>query len=137
MSRLKVSRKRKNLSENTTIDIFIKVQIFAVLIYLLFFLLFSMISLFADISMKYDYMFSILCFALGSFTSGFYVGYKLKQNGLLAGIIYTAPINTLIILVSMLFSDFSVDYTMIITVVILVASAALGGVVSVNRRRKR
>ena len=124
-------------SDNTTIDLFIKTQIFAVIIYLILFLLFSFVGLMADISMKYDFISALLSFALSSFVVGFYIGRKLRQNGLLAGIIYSLPINTSVILVSLIFSDFAVDFNIVITAIVLLVTAGVGGVVAVNSRLKR
>ncbi len=124
-------------SDNTTIDLFIKTQIFAVIIYLILFLLFSFVGLMADFSIKYDFFSALLCFALGSFMVGFYIGRKLRQNGLLAGIVYSSPINTSVILVSLIFSDFAVDFNIVITAIVLLVTAGVGGVVAVNSRLKR
>ena len=137
MEKLKPKRKKNTISDNETIDTFIKIQIFAVIVYLILFLLFCTAALVVDLSSKYDLLCALLSFTLGSFIVGFYTGNKLKQNGLLAGIIYSAPINTLVVLAALLYSDFSVNLNMVITIIALIASAAIGGVVAVNRRRKR
>ena len=137
MEKFKPKRKNNTISDNETIDTFVKVQIFAVIVYLILFLLFCTVALVADLSSKYDFVCALLSFSLGSFIVGFFTGNKLKQNGLLAGIIYSAPINSLVVLVALLYSDFAVDLNIVITVATLIVSAAIGGVVAVNRRRKR
>ena len=124
-------------SDNTTVNIFIKTQILAVIIYLISFLIFSLIALLADLSMKFDFICALLCFALSSFIVGFYIGRKLRQKGLLAGIIYSLPINTSVILISLIFSNFTFDLNIVITAIILLVSAGVGGIVSVNSRLKR
>ena len=137
MEKFKPKRKNNTISDNETIDTFVKVQIFAVIVYLILFLLFCTVALVADLSSKYDFVCALLSFSLGSFIVGFFTGNKLKQNGLLAGIIYSAPINSLVVLVALLYSDFAVDLNIVITVATLIVSAGIGGVVAVNRRRKR
>ena len=137
MEKFKPNRKRKTISNNPTIDLFIKVQILAFAIYFAVFMLFCFGALGADLSAEYDLICSLFSFALSSFIVGFYTGSKLKQNGLLSGIIYSAPINTLIVLISLIYSEFKVDINIIITVIALVLASAVGGVVAVNKRRKR
>lgn len=137
MEKFKPKRKKNTISDNETIDTFVKIQIFAVIIYLILFLLFCTVALVADLSSKYDLVCALLSFSLGSFIVGFFIGNKLKQNGLIAGMIYSAPINSLVVLVALLYSDFAVDLNIVITVATLIVSAAIGGVVAVNRRRKR
>lgn len=137
MEKFKPRRKKNTISDNETIDTFVKVQIFAVIVYLILFLLFCTVALVADLSSKYDLVCSLFSFSAGSLIVGFFTGNKLKQNGLIAGMIYSAPINSLVVLVALLYSDFAVDLNIVITVATLIVSAAIGGVVAVNRRRKR
>ena len=137
MEKFKPKRKKNAISDNETIDTFVKVQIFAVIVYLILFLLLCTVALAADLSSKYDFVCALLCFSVGSFIVGFFTGNKLKQNGLIAGMIYSAPINTLVVLAALLYSDFAVDLNIVITVATLIVSAGIGGVVAVNRRRKR
>ena len=107
------------------------------IIYFASFLLFSVIGLMADLSVKYDLLCSLLSFGLASFAVGFFIGRKLRQNGLLAGIIYSLPLNTLIVLLSLIFSDFTVDLNIAITATVLLVTAGAGGIVAVNSRLKR
>ena len=137
MRKSKPGNKMKSFSDNTTIDIFIKTQIFAMIISFASFLLFSVIGLMADLSVKYDLLCSLLSFGLASFAVGFFIGRKLRQNGLLAGIIYSLPLNTLIVLLSLIFSDFTVDLNIAITATVLLVTAGAGGIVAVNSRLKR
>ena len=137
MEKIKPNKRRKTSGEMTTVDIFIKVQVFALGVYIAIFMLFCIIALMADLAVKYDYVFSLAGFALGSFATGFFSGLKLRQNGLLSGLIYSLPANTLVVLVSLIFSDFNVGINIVVTAVVLLVSAAVGGVVAVNRRRKR
>ena len=137
MRKPKPGNKMKTFSDNTTIDIFIKTQIFAVIIYLVTFIAFSVIGLMADLSMKYDLICALLSFGLSSFAVGFFIGRKLRQNGLIAGIIYSLPVNTLVVLISLIFSDFTVDFNIVITVIVLLVTAGVGGIVAVNSRLKR
>ena len=137
MIKSKPGKKKISFSDNMIIDVFIKTQIFGVLIYITNFITFSLLALAFDMPSKFDFICTIICFVLSSLIAGFFVGYKLKQNGLLSGIIFTLPINTLSIIVSLIFSDFSADLNLLITAIVLLISAGAGGIIAVNSRLKR
>lgn len=130
-------KSRKTRADNSTVSTFINVQIFSLITYIVVFLIFSFVALAADLSRKYDYMFSVIIFVICSFLTGFYAGNKQRQNGLLTGIVYSLPMNTLTLLISLIFSDFKADSSIIITVLLLVVSSAVGGILAVNKRHRR
>ena len=130
-------KSRKTRADNSTVSTFINVQIFSLITYISVFLIFSFIALAADLSRKYDYLFSVIIFVICSFLTGFYSGNKQRQNGLLTGIVYSLPMNTLTLLISLIFSDFKADSSIIITVLLLVVSSAVGGILAVNKRHRR
>lgn len=130
-------KSNKTRSENDTLIIFLKIQLIGALIYVSVFLLSSVLSLVTDVSQKYDTIITLIAFALSSFISGFYAGKKKRQNGLLAGVIYTLPLNALVLIISAIISDFKVDYLIAVSAVVLVLSAGLGGILSVNMRHRR
>ena len=130
-------KSNKTRSENDILIIFLKIQLIDALIYISVFLLSSVLSLVTDVSQKYDTIITLIAFALSSFISGFYAGKKKRQNGLLAGVIYTLPLNALVLIISAIISDFKVDYLIAVSAVVLVLSAGLGGILSVNMRHRR
>ena len=130
-------KSRKTRADNSTVSTFINVQIFSLITYIVVFLIFSFVALAADLSRKYDYLFSVIIFVICSFLTGFYAGNKQRQNGLLTGIVYSLPMNTLTLLISLIFSDFKADYSIIITALLLVISSAVGGILAVNKRHRR
>lgn len=130
-------KSRKTRSDNSTVSTFINVQIFSLITYIVVFLIFSFVALAADLSRKYDYLFSVIIFVICSFLTGFYAGNKQRQNGLLTGVVYSLPMNTLTLLISLIFSDFNADYSIIITALLLVVSSAVGGILAVNKRHRR
>ncbi len=136
MQKLK-PKSKKTRSENTAISTFVNVQIFAIISYIVVFLVFSYIALIADLPQKYDFYFSLIIFAISSFLTGFFAGIKNRQNGLLTGITYSLPMNTLTLIISLIFADFKADISVIITAVLLVLSSAIGGVLAVNKRHRR
>lgn len=137
MKKLRHNKRRKTFSDNETVDIFIKTQIMAIIICFAVFIIFSFVALLSDLPTKFDFVFALISFIITSFTVGFYVGRKLKQKGMIAGVIYSLPINTLVVLVSLIFSDFNADGNLFITVCSLIVSAGIGGIVAVNSRLKR
>ena len=124
-------------NENTATSSFISVQIFGIVCYITLFTIFSLIALLADLPRQYDYYYTLAMFLLGSFLLGGYTGIKLRENGLLNGIIYALPMNVLTVLISLIFADFKADVHTIITAVLLILSSAFGGVIAVNKRRRR
>ena len=130
-------KSNRQVTVNSSVRTFINVQIFGLITYTLIFILTSLIAVSADLSRKYDMIFSLLAFALSSFITSFYTGYKLRQNGLISGIVYCLPLNIIVILIALIFADFVIDYSLLITIIALVASSAIGGVLSVNKRRRR
>lgn len=124
-------------NNNESANLFINIQIFGILIYVVIFLLLSFVALIADISEKYNYLFALIIFALSSFSTGFYAGIKKRQNGLIVGIIYCLPINIIVLIISALICNFKVDFTLIISAAVLLLSAAIGGVLAVNKRHRR
>ena len=130
-------KSRKTRADNSTVSTFINVQIFSLITYIVVFLIFSFVALAADLSRKYDYLFSVIIFVICSFLTGFYAGNKQRQNGLLTGVVYSLPMNTLTLLISLIFSDFKADSSIIITVLLLVVSSAVGGILAVNKRHRR
>lgn len=130
-------KSRKQRADNSTVSTFINVQIFSLITYIVVFLIFSFVALAADLSRRYDYLFSVIIFVICSFLTGFYAGNKQRQTGLLTGVVYSLPMNTLTLLISLIFSDFKADYSIIITALLLVVSSAVGGILAVNKRHRR
>ena len=137
MKKTKPVRANKTKTENQQLNLFIKVQIFAVITYLTLFLIGSFLALRADISRKYDLIFTLIIFAISSLAVGFFAGIKLRQNGLISGILYSLPMNLLTIVISLLLNDFTFSVNIIITAVILILSSGIGGILAVNKRLRR
>ena len=100
MDKIKPSRSKKTKPENEQLKFFLQTQLFSVLTYIFLFLLGSFFALIADLPQKYDYIFSLIIFTLSSLSSGFFTGLKLRQNGLIAGVLFSLPMNIIIMLVS-------------------------------------
>lgn len=126
----------KKMSNTKGLD-FIKTQIFCLTIYIILFIVGCLVSLIFDIDYKFDYYVSLFIFALCSFLSGFVGGIKQKENGIVSGIIYALPGNLIVILLSVILNGFSVEIGLLISTVSLILLSAVGGILGVNKRRRR
>ena len=124
-------------AENAAINTFVKIEIFGAVIYLLMFTMSAFIAMSADLKTGSDMLVSLAVFSLCSFITALIAGVKIRERGLLVGLIYTLPLNTLVLLLSLFFADFSVDISFLISAVFLLLSGAAGGIVGVNLRLRR
>ena len=135
MKKTKPNRGNK-ANNNTFIYKFGKVQLVAALIYSLMFFIGSVIFLQTDLPKKYDFIISLSVFAISSLMVGFIAGIKQKQNGLISGILYSLPMNVIVILLSLIIGKFNVGVNLAITVITLIVFSAVGGILAVNKRRQ-
>ena len=137
MKRTKPRKLKQVKRENNTWNIFLSVQIFAVIIYLIVFFIGAFAAMVIDLPSKNDYIFSLLLFAVCSFTTGFFAGIKRRENGLIIGVLSALPLNSAVVILSLIFNSFSVDSNIIITVLVLIAASGAGGILAVNKRIRR
>ncbi len=136
MEKLKTKPKKQVKQENTVVNFFVKTQIFALIIYIAFFVVSSIIALMADSPDKYDSIIIISVMSFASLITGFYAGIKIRSNGLVVGIIYTLPINALLLIISLISSNFTLGINFFISLFALIISSAIGGIIAVNKRLK-
>ena len=91
MEKTKPNKSKRAKTENVQFKLFLQIELFSIITYIVLFLLGSVIALNADLPSKYDYISALIIFAISSFITGFIAGIKLRQNGLLAGILYSLP----------------------------------------------
>lgn len=127
----------KRKTENTVINLFLKIQMIGAAIYILMFLLSCFTAVSLDFGQNYDMIFSLGTFAICSFLTALYAGLKIREHGLPVGIVYTLPLNTLIVLLSLFFTDFKADFRILLTSVVLLLFAGVGGITGVNIRLRR
>ena len=124
-------------SENAVINTFLKIEIIGAVIYFIMFIMSAFIAMSADFKSGSDMIVSLAVFSLCSFLTALIAGVKIRERGLLVGLIYTLPLNTLVLLLSLLFADFSVDYHFVVSAISLLFSGSIGGIVGVNLRFRR
>lgn len=133
-SKPKKRKKADNMSERT--KLFIRCQIFSAIVYTGMFLICSIVALSMNVPKNMMFYLSVAAFAVSSFACGFYAGMKSRKNGITVGLLNALLFNTLVMLISMLVNSFKIDFTTIISYVILLICSMLGGIVSVNTRQK-
>ncbi len=137
MPKTSVKTKSKNTKKtNETTRLFIKTQILMAIADLVFLLVGSFIVYSFELDKKIYFYISIFLFCLSSFISSYYCGFKLHKKGLVTGLIFCLPLNLAVVLISFLMNKFSYDFTFIITLLLLLISSMLGGILSVNTRLK-
>lgn len=137
---MKKAKPRKALitkRENPSVNIFFSTQIFAVICYIAVFFIGVLIALAADLPSKYDYIFSLVLFAACSLISGFFAGMKIREKGLIVGVLYTLPANLIVALISLLLNDFNIGINLLITFTVLILAGGIGGILAVNKRLSR
>ena len=137
MEKSKPNRNKRAIKDNSQLNSFLYVQIFSFIAYIVLFFLGCFIALKADIPRKYDYIVSLIIFAVASFLTGYFAGIKLRKNGLLFGVIYALPMNIVIIIISLILGGFTFGINLIITAIVLIAVSGIGGILAVNKRIRR
>ena len=127
---------KKTVVPNSSKNENIRIILVAVVIQLVAYLITSLVCFAADIKRDILVIFSLIAFSIGSFTASFYTGRKKRKKGLINGVLFTLPANTVLIASSLIANNFSCDYFMLITASVLIVSSALGGIISVNVRKK-
>lgn len=134
VQRKKQFRKSEGLS--LPVQTFIKTQIIAAVAYPLLFFAVSVISLSADLPEKYMFYATVLSLAAGSFACAAFAGSKLHKNGMVTGLLFCLPLNTVFMLISVILNSLKIDLTAAVSYFILIVASMLGGIVSVNTKTK-
>lgn len=128
-------KRKKNANSDTRKLIKTEVLLFA--IYLFGFIISSLVALIYDLSADLCFPVCLAVLGICSFTGGFIVGIKKRKNGLVNGIVFLIPINSLIILISLFLCSFNPDLNIIISFSALILASAAGGICGVNSKVKR
>ncbi len=126
---------RKKIGRNK-MGSYLKIQILNLVIYFVSMCIFSVTLSGTDTQISSMRYIAVIYLSLTSFVSGFLAGIKERKNGIMCGILSALPFNTFFIFISLILNKFSVDYQMLLSVVIPLVTAAMGGIISVNIRLK-
>lgn len=136
MSAQKPRRTKRAEGLSLPVQTFIKTQIIAAILYFGLFFAVSIVALSSDLPKEYMFYACILSFAAGSFVCAFFAAGKLHKNGMVTGLLFCLPFNTLVIIISLIVNSFKIDLTAAVAYFILVVTSMLGGIVAVNRKSK-
>lgn len=136
MEKTKSKPKKGIKKEKYIINFYIKTQILAAVVYIVLFVVSSIIALIADSPDKNDSVIIISVMSLASLITGFYAGMKIRSNGLIVGVIYALPVNALLLIISLISGNFAIGINFFISLFALIISSAVGGIIAVNKRLK-
>lgn len=135
MQKQQLIRTRKSTSESAGSSN-IKLVLLNIAIYLIVFIAASLVSYIEGVEFDLFYPISLSCLAVSSFLSGMIAGRKKRENGLINGILYALPSVLIVLIVSLLINKFTFDFCILLSILLSLIFAGIGGIVSVNHKRK-
>lgn len=131
-----VTHKRSDKKSNSKLKKILLLEFAILIIYYIISLIVCTLLFTVDIPIGAVYYIILISLALSAFLSGYITGVKMKKNGLISGVIYNLFMVVLTLLISLLLNGFSFDYRMFVTLVVMLAMSAAGGITAVNSKRK-
>lgn len=129
----RISRNKKNDNKNKdTIILFTKSLIIQTVVYIVI----SFVSLIFDINTNDLFLICLCAFSLSSLISGFVTGRTKRCNGLVNGMLYSLPSIILFAFISACLNSFKIDFTAIISILCMLVFSSVGGVISVNVKKR-
>lgn len=128
--------KNKNICINADVKNFIKTQLINFSVFLLIFLLSSLLCFISGSKKSEIYVVSIISFSLSSFICAYLSALKSRKNGIVTGVSSIVLPVFFFELTSALINGFSIDYQIIVTTLIIIFTASVGGIAGVNTRLK-
>ena len=129
-------RRRKHLSVNLPIFIFVCALI-AILITALIFIVISFIMTKIDVPKSITQVLSIAALALGSYFGGYICAKKYRKNGLLRGAACGFIIFIAVMIIGSVFAGSVISITSSTKLLLVIAAGAVGGAIGVNSKRRR
>lgn len=129
-----LSKGEKKLNNSTSV--FLKTQILMIILNIIFLLAGSGAVYGSALKQSNYFYVGTALFCVVSFIGGYYCGFKIHRNGLITGLVFCLPSNLLVILVSLISNRFKLDFTCVISLILLLVASMLGGILSVNTRKK-
>ncbi len=116
---------------------YINTLVTIILIYVLIGFITVSACVYYDLAAENTFAAAIICGGTSAFFSGIITGVKFRKNGMIKAVVITLPVNLIILLTSLIFNGFKADLNMLISILVLEASAAMGGILSVNRKIRK
>ena len=83
-----------------------------------------------------NYFLILTVLSLTVFITAYRSGIKFRKKGIIVGVVYNLPFILSLIAISVIINSFVFDYRMFVSIISLIIFSALGGIVSVNTRKK-
>lgn len=128
----KASHKKSDNKHLSDFFLFLKVLV----IYAVVYTVASIAALYLDIEDGLLTPVSLCAFSLSGFLSGFVAGRAKRKNGLVNGIIFSLPATVLFLFTSMCLNGFRIDLVLLISILCTFVFSAVGGIASVNIKKK-
>lgn len=90
----------------------------------------------ADRNVYEEYTLILIAFFAADFLSAYYIGKKIKEKGMLYGILYNIPLIVLFTAISLAFNNLTFDSRLFILPVIRIIASAIGGITAVNSKSR-
>ena len=91
----------------------------------------------ADKNVYEEYIVILIGLSAADFVSSYFIGKKIRKNGMLYGVLYNLPFIVLFIVISLLLNGFSFDSRLLYFTVSRIILSAIGGITAVNSKSKR
>lgn len=128
--------KRIKQPDSTVITILLRFAVVA-LINLLSVLILCLYFYLADRNVYEEYFVILIALSAADFVSSYFIGKKIRKNGLLCGVLYNSPFIVLFIVISLLLNGFSFDSRLLYFITSRIILSAIGGITAVNSKSKR
>ena len=128
--------KRTKQSDSTVVTILLRFTVIA-LINLASVLALCLYFYLADKNVYEEYIVILIGLSAADFVSSYFIGKKIRKNGMLYGVLYNLPFIVLFIVISLLLNGFSFDSRLLYFTVSRIILSAIGGITAVNSKSKR
>lgn len=91
----------------------------------------------ADKNIYEEYILILIALSAADFAASYYIGKKIRKNGMICGVIYNLPFILLFIIASLILNGFSFDIRLLYFTVTGILLSAIGGITAVNSKSKR
>lgn len=88
----------------------------------------------ADVDANYLLITVAICFS--EFVTAYISGRKLRKNGIIVGVLFNIPFVVFEIIIALVLSSFEFDYRLFLSLFTQITISAIGGIVSVNTRKR-
>ena len=90
----------------------------------------------ADMNIQDNYFFIALSLAVSYFLSAYFIGKRLRKNGIAIGNIYNILPTLIYVFTSLSLNGFSFNYRLYVVLALHLAASSIGGIIAVNSRTK-